>query len=83
MLLLPSLTAMGYTRSFYRTIRSFLLSSCNFSSSFFFFLVYRMYRRDRGEWNDRVIKFLENVASSVGRFYSVGERISYTGVEIK
>ena len=42
-----------------------------------------MYRRDRGEWNDRVIKFLENVASSVGRFYSVGERISYTGVEIK
>lgn len=33
---------------------------------------------DRGEWNDRV-KFLGNVRSSVGRFYSVGENLVHGG----
>lgn len=37
-----------------------------------------MCRRDGGEWKDRV-EFLENVRSSVGRFYSVGENLVHGG----
>lgn len=37
-----------------------------------------MCRRDGGEWKDRV-EFLENVRSSVGRFYSVGENLIHGG----
>lgn len=90
--LLASLTAMGYIRFVYRTVRSFVRS---FSLRAIFntreqeIYIY-IYRRDRkgNVKKDVSVKYVSDwkVRCSGWKilFYSVGERISYnTGVEIK